>query len=338
MSKTKIMIRKLIRRAAFTAFAITAFIGCKEEEYSVPEVKSGLQNDCIKKSTGPAMAGIDIEFMYAMAIKKTEGKLVSAQVEASIPGAAQTYLEHRSFHTDADGNDVGITVATPSVTNGAVTRITFNRDTNAVTLRYYYRPAPVSVDKEVSFIFSATSSNGQTVSYKMGPYKIRRLEIATNLAVSNENRCFISLENMAVYNATEAAAIPEKIDVLYLYRVISGITFNHSLVAPAADPIYRPGMTLPAGVDRNTRIQKAWNVRDIQLGANVSGNNAYVYLDEEDFRMLDLSAAPNFAVNMLAQSGIWVETADRKYKGYIYVNSTNANGSAVIGIKRYRID
>src|SRR5690606_38498532 len=220
------------------------------------------------KSVGPGLAGIDIEFMYAMAIPESEGKLISAQVEASIPGASETYLEHRSFHTNAIGDDIGIPVASPSVTDGAVTKINFNVDTNAATLRYYYRPAPDAADKEVSFTFSATSSNGETASYKMGPYKIRRMEIAPNLAVSDGNRFYISIEDMAIYNETEAASIPDKIDVLYLFRTINGITFGHSFVAPAADAVYRPGITLPNGVNRNTKIQKAWNVRDIHLGAN----------------------------------------------------------------------
>jgi len=332
------MIRELLYKTAFILCAVTIAIGCKEEEYSVPVPKSGLQNDCIKKSVGPGLAGIDIEFMYAMAIPESEGKLISAQVEASIPGASETYLEHRSFHTNAIGDDIGIPVASPSVTDGAVTKINFNVDTNAATLRYYYRPAPDAADKEVSFTFSATSSNGETASYKMGPYKIRRMEIAPNLAVSDGNRFYISIEDMAIYNETEAASIPDKIDVLYLFRTINGITFGHSFVAPAADAVYRPGITLPNGVNRNTKIQKAWNVRDIHLGANAgTGNNSYVYLDDEDFKTLNLSAAPNYAINMLAQSGIWVETADGKYRGYIYVNSINANGSAVIGIKRYKL-
>lgn len=332
------MIRKLLYNATLLLCAGALVVSCKEEEYSVPTPKSGLQNDCIKKSVGPGLAGIDMEFMYAMAIQKSEGKLVSAQVEASIPGAPETYLEHRSFHTDAIGDDIGIPVATPSVTNGSVTKVTFDVDTNAATLRYYYRPTTAAVDKEVSFTFSATSSNGQTVTYTMGPYKIRRMEVATNLAVSNGDKFYISVEDMAVYDETEAAARPDKIDVLYLFRTISGITFGHSFVAPAADGMYQPGVILPNGVNRNTKIQKAWNVRDIHLGANAgTGNNSYVYLDDEDFRTLDLSAAPNYAINMLAQSGIWVQTVDEKYRAYIYVNSINANGSAVIGIKRYRL-
>ena len=61
---------------------------CEDEEYAIPVLPSGLQNDCIKRSLGPNVVGLDIEFAYAMAIKPTEGHIVSASVEASIPGAS----------------------------------------------------------------------------------------------------------------------------------------------------------------------------------------------------------------------------------------------------------
>ena len=45
--------------------------------------------------------------------------------------------------------------------------------------------------------------------------------------------------------------------------------------------------------------------------------------------------APNYALGLRAEAGVWVETADRKYNAYIYVNSINAAGSAVISMLRY---
>jgi hypothetical protein len=38
---------------------------------------------------------------------------------------------------------------------------------------------------------------------------------------------------------------------------------------------------------------------------------------------------------MKAEAGAWIETADGKYRAYIYINSVNAAGTAVISIKRY---
>jgi hypothetical protein len=55
-----------------------------------------------------------------------------------------------------------------------------------------------------------------------------------------------------------------------------------------------------------------------------------------DFQQLDLSGSPDFAINLKAESGAWVETADGKYRAYIYVNSIdNTTKSAKISIKRY---
>ncbi|TDS06808.1 DUF4466 family protein [Sphingobacterium paludis] len=325
-------------RSVVLALAIVFIVGCKEEEYQVPLPESGLQNDCIKKSNGPNMLGVDIEFMYAIAIQKGEGKLVSAQVEASIAGAGETYIDHRSYHTNDNGQDIGVIVTDPSTNEGLRTKVNFSVDTNAATLRFYYRPSLESVDKEVSFVFSATSSNGQTVSYNMGPYKIRRMERALNIGVADGQRSFISIEDMKAYTAAEAASRPDAIDLVYLHRTIPGITFAHALIAPATDAIYRPGLTLPTGVGRDAKIFKAWNIRDIQLEPNVTGNNTFVYLDEEDFINIDLQAAPNYAINMKAQSGVWVETADRKYRAFVYLNSVNDAGkSVVLSIKRYRM-
>src|SRR5688500_6191261 len=112
--------------------------GCEKEEYAIPTPKEVLQNDVIKRSLGPNIVGQQIEFAYAMAILPDKGKLVSAQVEASVPGAAGTFLEHRSFSTNGSGVDVPVTVGTPSVNSGPTTTVTFNRDTSAATLRYYY--------------------------------------------------------------------------------------------------------------------------------------------------------------------------------------------------------
>src|SRR5687767_15639483 len=89
-------------------------VGCEKEEYAIPTPKDVLQNDVIKRSLGPNIVGQQIEFVYAMAILPDKGKIVSAQVEASIPGATGTFLEHRSFFTNGSGADVPVTVGTPS--------------------------------------------------------------------------------------------------------------------------------------------------------------------------------------------------------------------------------
>jgi hypothetical protein len=307
---------------------------CKEDEYALPSPKSGLNNDVIKRSIGPNLAGQNIEFAYAMAIPQSEGNLVSAVVEASIPGALGTYLEKKSYYTNSGGVDVGIQIADTSITEGGKTTVTFTKDTCAATLRYYYKIPDEAKGKEVSFTFTATSSNGQTATYKMGPYSIAKMDMALDLNLSNNNNCFVSIENLAVYNAADAALNADKIDLVYLYRNITGITFGHALVAPATSAEYLDGLVLPAGVTNDALIQKVWALRDKHLARLQYG----IYVDDVDFEELDLTGFPNYALNLKAESGIWVETANKKYRAYVYVNSALAAGTAKISIKRYQIN
>jgi hypothetical protein len=229
---------------------LTSLVACQKDEYTLPDPVSQLTNDCLKRTIGPSIASLPIEFAYAMAIPKSQGKLVSAQVEASIPGATGTFLEHRSFYTNTSGVDVPVTVGSPSSTLEKVTKMNFSIDTNAATLRYYYIVPDAAKGQSVSFTFSVTSSDGKTATYKMGPYTVSKMSIMKNLAVSNAANAYISIEDMAVYNATAAAANPGKIDLVYLYRA-APTTFTHGLVSPAADAAYLPGVTLPSGVNRS---------------------------------------------------------------------------------------
>ncbi|MCF0074272.1 DUF4466 family protein [Dyadobacter sp. CY261] len=304
---------------------------CEEEEYAIPTLKQELQNDVIKRTLGPNLVGMNIEFAYAMALPKTLGKLVSAEVTAMIDGAEATYLENRSFYTNGSGEDVGIEVGSKSVNSGGKTTVTFTKDTSAATLRYFYRIPTTARGKEVSFQFTAKASNGQSVSYSMGPYKIAEMDMVLDLDVVDSTKAFISIEDMAVYNAADAAANASKIDLVYLYRSIPNITFSHGLVSPSAKT-YLPGVILPAGATRSTKVQKVWNLRDFHLARLQYG----VYIDDLDFQQLNISAAPDYAINMRAEAGVWVETQDGKYRAYVYVNSVNNNTkSAKISIKRY---
>jgi hypothetical protein len=320
--------------ASVLVFMILVMNGCKKDKvYALPVPKDVLQNDCIKRSLGPNMVGQNIEFAYAMALPKIKGKLVSAEVEASIAGAAGTFLENRSFFTNQSGVDVGITVGSPSVTSGTKTTVTFTVDTSAATLRYYYVIPEAARNQTVSFTFTAKSSDGETVTYSMGPYTIAKMDMARNLTVTDGNACYISIGDTTVYNSANVAANAAKVDLIYLYRVVPNIAFAHALVAPATNPIYLPGVTLPAGVNRDTKERKVFNLQDHNLAPNLQYG---IYIDDLDFQQIDLSNDANFAINMKAESGVWVETADHKYRAYVFVHSVN-NGakSAVISIKRY---
>ena len=324
--------------ASLLAILLAIMTGCKKEKaYALPVPKNELQNDVIKRTMGPNIAGDSIEFVYAMALPASKGKLISAEVEATIAGAAKTWLEHRSYTTGNSvqnaGQDVPVTVGTPSVTSGAKTTVTFNRDTNAAALRYYYFIPASAKGQTVSFKFTAKSSDGATVSYSMGPYSISKMDIVRNLTVSDNNAMYVSVSDMTVYNAAGAAANAAKVDLVYLYRVVTGVTFAHALVAPTASTTYLPGVTLPGGVNNNTKERKVFNLQD----HNLSPLQQYgIYIDDIDFQQIDLSNDANIAINLKADYGVWVETADHKYKAYIFVHSVNnTTKTAVISIKRY---
>ena len=307
---------------------------CQEDDYSIPTAKPGLQNDCIKRTLGPNITGLDIEFAYAMAILPDEGNIVSARVEASIPGASGTWMENNSYYTNGSGVDVGILVGSPSVTSGTKTEVTFTRDTCAATLRYYYHIPEEARGKTVSFTFSAKASNGQIVSYDMGPYTVAQMDMKLDLVAKDGEACYISIADLAVYDAAGAAAHADNIDLVYLYRSIAGITFNHALVSPAADPEYLPDVTLPAGVNNSTRESKAWSLQDQQLARLQYG----IFIDDIDFQEIDLTNAPDYAINMKQEAGLWVETEDGKYRGYIYINKVdNTNKAMTLSIKRLQM-
>lgn len=298
-----------------------------------------LNNDCIKRSLGPNVVGLEIEFVYAMALPSGTGNIVSAQVEATIPGAGGTWLEHHSYHTNAAGEDEGIVIGNPSTTSGSRTEVTFTRDTCAAALRYYYQIPEEARGKDVSFTFSARSSNNETVTYQMGPYKIASMDIALDMIATNEEKCYISLADMKVYDVAEAAANPSKIDLVYLYRKVDGITFEHGFVSPSAGTEFLQGAVVPSGAANKTTIRKVYGLRDRHLARLQYG----VYVDDLDFIELDLTGMPDYAINVKNEGGIWAETQDGKYRAYIYVNEVNPGSSnpqipdksARISIKRY---
>lgn len=314
----------------FTLLILTT--GCKKQEYSLPVPKDILQNTVIKRTLGPNIVGQNIEFAYAMGILPAKGKLVSATVDASITGAAETYLDNNSYYTNSSGVDVPVLVGSQSVNNGTKTTVAFTIDTSAATLRYFYKIPEEARGKSVSFSFSAKSSDGESVSYKMGPYVIAKMDMVRNLTVTDGGSAYISIADLAVYNAVDAGANPGKIDILYLYRNLTTSAFNHALVSPAADVLYLPEVNLPVGVNKSTKLEKIFNLQDQNLAQLQYG----IFIDDLDFINLNLSDAPNFAINLKAQAGVWVETSDKKYRAYIFINSVNNNSkSAVISIKRY---
>ena len=326
------MRNKKIQFPVLILIMLTSLLACTKQEYTIPDPVTQLTNDCIKRTIGPSIVGLPLEFAYAMALPKLNGKLVSAQVEANYAGTTGTYLEHRSFYTNTSGVDVPVIVGSPSSNADKLTKMNFTVDTSAATLRYYYVIPEEARGKTVSFTFTANSSDGKTASYKMGPYTVSKMDIVKNLTVSNGANAYISIENMAVYNAASAATNAGKIDLVYLYRA-APTTFTHALVSPGSDAANLPGVTLPTGVNRSTKLRKVFGLQDRNL-ANLQFG---IYIDDIDFQQLDMVDMPNYALGLRAESGVWVETTDKKYRAYIFVNSINAAGSAVISILRYTL-
>jgi hypothetical protein len=308
---------------------------CSEDDYETPVAKNALQNDCIKRSLGPNIVGSQIEFAYAIALPQSLGSLSSAKVEASIAGAAGTFLENRAFYTNTSGIDTPVKIGEPSSTSGGLTEVTFSRDTFATTLRYFYVVPEEARGQSVKFKFSGTDSNGTTVSYDMGPYTISSMDMVLDRVVTDNAACYISIADMAVYTAAQAATIPDKIDLVYLNRTITGVSYGHALVAPAADPAYLPSITLPAGVDNNTKVIKNLNLRDYQLARQAIG----VYIDDLDFKQLEMSTAANYMINLSSNNGAWIETEDGKYRAFVHINSvtTGTPKTMTISIKRLQM-
>ena len=139
-----------------------------------------------------------------------------------------------------------------------------------------------------------------------------------------------------------AVKLTEKIDLVYLYRNynVDTVAFNHAFVAPAADAQkYLPGVTLPAGVNRDTRIRDV-GIKDAHLARlhlkNPPEAQPAIYIDDIDLRDMDMSNMPDWALDIATNDGMFIETQDGKYKAYIYVNEMKkGRAGGTISMKRY---
>lgn len=311
------------------ALFATAFTACKDDGDDILPIN----NKCLKRTQGPNIVGNDIYFVYAMAMPYGSGQFQTCTVEASIAGAPETWLEHNSYNTNSSGFDVAVPVGEPSVNEGNLTTVTFNTDTCAAALRYYYRIPEEARGKEVSFRFTATARDGRKVSMKMGPYAVSRQYMTRDITLT-KSRCYISLEDMAAYTLEEARAMPDKIDLIYLWRnkTNQGVEFGHTFAAPAADREWLDDVEVPADMSRDVRMRKEWGIIDGHL---TDEPDYGTYIDDIDFETIKLSDMPNYCVNMKEKGGMWIETADGRYRAYLYINSLRSTSGGVISIKRY---
>lgn len=314
-------------------------VSCDQDIVLIGDPATELTNDCIKRSLpiAPNLVGEELEFAYAMALPKELGKLTSAQVVATIPGATGTYFDSNSYHTNASGQDIPVLVASASQTSGATTSIQFTADTCAATLRYYYIIPEEARGKEVSFVFSAKSSNGQSVEYRMGAYKISTMNITRNLALTPAEQCYISFRDNTnaaiIYSKSQLEADPSlasKIDIVYGYHTNADL--SHAFYAAGSPEAYRPNVAFPAGFSNETKMIQEYGLRDRQL----SGLHYSHFIDDADFKAINMDRSINRALQLKEEAGVWVETADGAYRAFVFVNKTAATGMT-ISVKRYKM-
>jgi hypothetical protein len=321
-----IMYIKYMKRILFLALFVF-LLSCEKEEDSFT-----FGSDCIKRVIVPNIVGDKMEFAYAMAVDSAIGTLTSMEVEASIAGDTATYIDPNSYYTDRSGKDIGIEVAKASTLENGVCKTEFVADTNAATLRYYYHIPEAARGKEVAFTFSAVNSKGSRVSKKMGPYKISKMDMATNIVLSPGNTCYLSIKNLKAYTAADIASNPQlasEIDLIYGFSVTTAI--GYALYAPTAPAETRPDVVIPAGVTGDAKMVRVWDVKDQQL----SDLQWSVFVDDLDLEKQSFQGGNTALLDLKSQAGVWAESADKTTRAYIFINAADG-GNLTVSIKNIK--
>lgn len=303
-------------------------ISCTEEKETL------LRDDYIMKTYGPAIAGEPIEFAYAMGAM--DGVLSAASALVNIPGAAGTGFDPNSYHVDSRGNDVGVLVADTSTEGGTSTAV-FTYDTVVATLRYSYFVPEEAKGQNVSISFSAESSIGETVTTSVPEFRVSKMTMKRDIEMTDQDVCFFSVEDMQGYTEAEVIAngLEDKIDLIYIYDALNpeGYKYGHALVSPGSDERYFNEVNVPASFRTNkTKIEKRAYLWD----SHFTGEVPAVYVDDIDLETLDLTGAADFTLGITKRTSAFLETADGRYRAYIYVNNARSS-TLTFGIKRLEI-
>ncbi|MFA4045720.1 DUF4466 family protein [Prevotella sp. PCHR] len=319
---------------SLSVLVLSITVACNDDDaYTLPEGIKNLSDDCLKNSIGVNMVGQSIDFSYAMAMPKGTGHIIEASVKASAKGSDGTYLDNMSYHTNG-GYDEGVMIGNKCENYDNITKVTFTRDTCAATLRYFYIIPEELRGKEVSFEFSSKDSNGNRTTRKMGPYSISNMDMALDIKLKNKD-CF-SISRMRVLTKEEAEANPEDVDFVYSFQIKRGVTFNHAFISPTQANLtqYMQGITLPGGISNSTKMARTYGSCDQQLARN---ENA-VFVDDIDMKKKTFDNTQDFMINIIEKGGAWMETADGKYRAYVYVNTAASNkGGMTISLKRLKM-
>jgi len=315
-------------------FMASGFVlsSCSEED------EATLFNDLIKKTVGPNIVGNEIQFAYIMAAPYSG--LDAAYVEASIPGANGTGFEPYSYYTNSSGQDIGVTVAIDCTTTGGKSQAIFI-DTLAATLRYHYIIPEEAKGKSVSFTFSCKGKDGKFVTYQVEDQKVSKIQMRKGIVISSGNRCYLSLKNMAAYTLQEVQeqGLTDKIDLIYNYKVVTGVSYGHSFLSPGSPSEFMEGAVVPAGTNNISKVEKQVYTFDRQLVIDPSkepSSGGYSFVDDIDFDTYKPGAALSYVLNMARGESVWVISADGKQKAFVQVNSVAA-GTMTVSLKSYEM-
>jgi len=295
-----------------------------------------LTNDFLKKTEAPPVVGEPLDFAYAIATKR--GKLIKATATVSIEGAPGTGFDTRSYYTNSAGTQIGVAVA-DTITKGSVSNATFTVDTNAVTLRFKYIIPEAARGKSVRVSFSAETNEGISVILSSEEYKVSTVDLVRNVVMTNDNACYFSLETMKSYTEAQVNSnnLANKIDLVYHFKATTpgGFTYGHSLLSTGTDAVQLNGKAIPTNFEKkSTKMEKKAFVNDMLL----SGIVPSTYVDDIDFQTLNLANASDFVVDLrtASRNSVFVESADGKYKAYLYINNATAT-NLTFSMKRYTV-
>lgn len=301
---------------------------------NVKHAADRLGNDCINRFYYvPYIVGTTMEFAYAMYMPEGSGKLQSASVQCTFKGAEGTFLEHNTYSTDDYGEDLPHQIGNPCVVDGSKYTVNFLRDTTASTLRFHYVIPEEARGKEISFHFSCLASTGETVSYDIGPCRVREMDMKLDMKLT-PSKCYFSLDKMEAYTAAQAEFLEVPIDFVWGYSTSFDDKSNRStFLNPARVGKFTNWFTFQqSGIKMNdTAKMYRYNIIEPQLGRQEFDG---FYIDDRDFLSLELNCDTDWLPGINNRNGFWVETSDGKYRAYVYCNFVSAD-YCTISVKRY---
>ena len=129
-----------------------------------------------------------------------------------------------------------------------------------------------------------------------------------------------------------------KIDFIYAFNATKTVgenvyTYKHAFFAPGAEMYYPDGFSLPSSwPSKETLMDKKLYVWDGQLKDDEHNT---IYVDDLDLKKATFDNSACGILDLRAEGGIFMKTADGKHIAYIYINSLDDKSKTiVIGIKK----